>query len=165
MRRNFLALIVLVSLCICATIVSAQEITGQIRGIVTDASGAVIANATVTITNVDRNQALRTLETNSAGEYVAPFLPVGRYSVAVETKGFKKFVKNDVELNVSDRLTVDAALQTGAVTETVSVEAEPLQVNLQNVAVEGLISGTQVRELPLNNRNYEQLVTLQPGVM
>ena len=164
MRRNSLALYVLVSLCVCAAIASAQEITGQIRGIVTDASGAVIAKATITITNVDRNQVLRALETNSAGEYVAPFLPVGRYSVAVEIKGFKKFVKNDVELNVSDRLTVDAALQTGAVTETVSVESEPLQVNLQNVAVEGLISGTQVRELPLNNRNYEQLVTLQPGV-
>jgi hypothetical protein len=89
---------------------------------------------------------------------------VGRYSVAVEAKGFKKFVKNEIVLNVSDRLTVDAALQPGALTEAVIVEADPLQVNLQNVAVEGLISGTQVRELPLNNRNYEQLVTLQPGV-
>ena len=164
MRRLFVLLLVVgVSAGMCGAAV-AQEITGQIRGIVTDASGAAIANATVTITNVDRNQVLRTLETNSAGEYVAPFLPIGRYSVTVEFKGFKKFVKKDIELNVSDRLTVDAALETGAVTETVSVEAAPLQVNLQNVAVEGLISGTQVRELPLNNRNYEQLVTLQPGV-
>src|SRR5947209_9099118 len=165
MMRRLFVLLLLVGLTagLCG-VAWAQEITVQIRGIVTDASGAVIANATVTISNVDRNQVLRTLETNSAGEYVAPFLPVGRYSVSVEFKGFKKFVKNDIELNVSDRLTVDAALQAGAVTETVTVEAEPLQVNLQNVAVEGLISGTQVRELPLNNRNYEQLVTLQPGV-
>jgi len=164
MRRLFVLLLAVeLSAGLCG-VAWAQEITGQIRGIVTDASGAVIANATVTISNVDRNQVLRTLETNSAGEYVAPFLPVGRYSVSVEIKGFKKFVKNDIELNVSDRLTVDAALETGAVTETITVEAQPLQVNLQNVAVEGLISGTQVRELPLNNRNYEQLVTLQPGV-
>ncbi|MGB4785028.1 MAG: carboxypeptidase-like regulatory domain-containing protein, partial [Candidatus Acidiferrum sp.] len=162
MKRTIMALLSL--LCLCGGLTRSQEITGQIRGIVTDASGAVVANATVTITNLDRNQVLRTVETNSAGEYVAPFLPVGRYSVTVEFKGFKKFIKNDIELNVSDRLTVDAALQTGALTETVSVEADPLQVNLQNVAVEGLISGTQVRELPLNNRNYEQLVTLQPGV-
>jgi len=162
MKRAIVALLSL--LCLCGELARSQEITGQIRGIVTDASGAVIANAMITITSVDRNQVLRTVETNSAGEYVAPFLPVGRYSVTVELKGFKKFVKNDIELNVSDRLTVDAALQTGALTETVSVEADPLQVNLQNVAVEGLISGTQVRELPLNNRNYEQLVTLQPGV-
>ncbi len=164
MRRLFVLLLLVgltAGLCGAAW---AQEITGQIRGIVTDTSGGVIANATVTITNVDRKQVVRTVETNSAGEYVAPFLPVGRYSVSVEIKGFKKFVKNDIELNVSDRLTVDAALQPGAVTETISVEADPLQVNLQNVAVEGLLSGTQVRELPLNNRNYEQLVTLQPGV-
>src|SRR6266581_1901839 len=164
MRRLFVLLLAVgLSAGLCG-VAWAQEITGQIRGIVTDASGATIANATVTITNMDRNLVLRTVETNSAGEYVAPFLPVGRYSVSVEIKGFKKFVKNDIELNVSDRLTVDAALQPGAVTETISVEADPLQVNLQNVAVEGLLSGTQVRELPLNNRNYEQLVTLQPGV-
>jgi hypothetical protein len=162
MKRTIMALLSL--LCLCGGLARSQEITGQIRGIVADASGAVVANATVTITNIDRNQVLRTVETNSAGEYVAPFLPVGRYSVTVEFKGFKKFVKNDIELNVSDRLTVDAALQTGALTETVFVETDSLQVNLQNVAVEGLISGTQVRELPLNNRNYEQLVTLQPGV-
>ena len=157
MRRLFVLLLLVAGLSagLCG-VAWGQEITGQIRGIVTDAFGAVIANATVT--NVDRHQVVRTLETNSAGEYVAPFLPVGRYSLSIEIKGFRKFVKNDIELNVSDRLAVDATLQPGAVTETVSVEADLLQVNLQNVAVEGLISGTQVRELPLNNRNYEQLV-------
>src|SRR6266699_5681591 len=162
--KKLVAVIVVVLLAGMFGAAWAQEITGQIRGIVTDASGGVIANAAVTITNVDRKQVIRTVETNTAGEYVAPFLPVGRYSVAVEAKGFKRFLKNDTEVNVSDRLTIDATLQAGALTETVSVEADPLQVNLQNVAVEGLISGTQVRELPLNNRNYEQLVTLQPGV-
>src|SRR6266704_520252 len=131
MRRLFVLLLAVgLSAGLCG-VAWAQEITGQIRGIVTDASGATIANATVTITNMDRNLVLRTVETNSAGEYVAPFLPVGRYSVSVEIKGFKKFVKNDIELNVSDRLTVDAALQPGAVTETISVEADPLQVTLQ----------------------------------
>ncbi len=143
---------------------NAQEITGQIRGTVTDPSGAVVPNATVTVTNTDRNQLVRALQTNSAGEYVASLLPVGRYSVAVEVSGFKRFVKTDIVLNVSDRLVVDVPLQTGAPTETVNVEAVPQEVNLQNAAVEGLITGAQVRELPLNNRNYEQLVTLQPGV-
>src|SRR6266849_6174275 len=162
MKRAIVALLSL--LCLCGELARSQEITGQIRGIVTDASGAVIANAMITITSVDRNQVLRTVETNSAGEYVAPFLPVGRYSVTVEFKGFKKFVKNDIVVNANDRLTVDVTLQPGAVTETVTVEATPLQVELESPALEGLISGTQVRELPLNNRNYEQLVTLQPGV-
>ena len=142
----------------------AQEITGQIRGIVTDPSGAVVPIATVTVTNTDRNQVLRTLQTSSAGEYVAPLLPVGRYSVTVEAAGFKRFSRTGIILNVSDRLAVDVALETGATSETVTVEAAPLEVNLQNAAVEGLITGTQVRELPLNNRNYEQLITLQPGV-
>lgn len=145
-------------------VAAGQEITGQIRGTVTDASGAVLPNATVIVTNIDRNQAVRTLQTDAAGQYVAPLLPVGRYSVTVEANGFKKSVTTDIVLNVSDRLVVDASLQTGAASETVSVEASPIEVNLQNSAVEGLITGAQVRELPLNNRNYEQLVTLQPGV-
>jgi hypothetical protein len=145
-------------------VASGQEVTGQIRGTVTDASGAVVPNATVVVTNTDRNQIFRTLQTDSTGQYVAPLLPVGRYSVAVEASGFKKFVKTGVVINVSDRLLVDASLQAGAAGETISVEASPIAVNLQNSTVEGLITGGQVRELPLNNRNYEQLVTLQPGV-
>jgi hypothetical protein len=151
----------LAGLCGVAT---GQEITGQIRGTVSDASGAVLPNATVVVTNTDRNQIVRTLQTDAAGQYVAPLLPVGRYSVTVEANGFKKSVTTDIVLNVSDRLLVDASLQTGAASETVTVEASPVEVNLQNSAVEGLITGAQVRELPLNNRNYEQLVTLQPGV-
>jgi len=142
-----------------------QEITGQIRGTVSDSTGAVVANATVAITNIDRSQVVRTVQTGSDGEYVAPLLPVGRYSVTVEASGFKRFVQTDIVLNVSDRLLVNASLQAGAGAETVTVEAAPIVVNLQNAAVEGLITGTQVRELPLNNRNYEQLLTLQPGVV
>ena len=142
-----------------------QEITGQIRGTVSDSTGAVVANATVTITNIERSQVVRTVQTGSDGEYVAPLLPVGRYSVTVEASGFKRFVQTDIVLNVSDRLLVNASLQAGAGAETVTVEAAPIVVNLQNSAVEGLITGAQVRELPLNNRNYEQLLTLQPGVV
>ena len=148
---------------LCGT-ASAQEITGQIRGTVTDASGAVVSNATVVVTNTDRNQVVRKLQTDGGGQYVASLLPVGTYSLTVDAIGFKKYLRKDIVLNVSDRLTVDAPLQTGAVTETVTVESSPLQLNLENSSVEGLITGAQVRELPLNNRNYEQLVTLQPGV-
>jgi hypothetical protein len=143
---------------------AAQEITGQIRGSVTDSSGAAVVNAKVTVSNTDRNQAIRTPQTNADGEYVAPLLPVGHYAVTIEATGFKKFVQTDIILNASDRLTVDVTLQPGAITESVTVEADPVQVNLASSAVEGLITGPQVRELPLNNRNYEQLVTLQPGV-
>ena len=160
--RNMLFVLTLV--LSASLVVSAQEITGQIRGTVTDSTGAVIPNASVTVTNTDRNQVIRALHTGPAGEYVAPLLPVGTYSVSVTATGFRTNVHKDIVLNVSDRLTVDAQLVPGAGNETVSVEAEPGQVNLDTSAVEGLIAGTQVRELPLNNRNYEQLVTLQPGV-
>src|SRR5258708_9318823 len=144
MRRLFVLLLLVAGLSagLCG-VAWGQEITGQIRGIVTDASGAVIANATVTITNVDRHQVVRTLETNSAGEYVAPFLPVGRYSLSIEIKGFRKFVKNDIELNFTDRLAVDAALQPGAVTETVSVEAHRLHGNPPHITPAAPITGTQ----------------------
>jgi hypothetical protein len=160
MRKLFFLALVLSLGCFSL----AQEITGNIRGTVTDPSGAVVPNATVKITNTDRNQTLRTVTTNASGEYVAPLLPVGHYSVSVEAPGFKGFTQTAVELNVNDRLTINAQLQAGATSETVNVEANPLQVELQTPATQGLITGVQVRQLPLNNRNYEQLVTLQPGV-
>ena len=142
----------------------AQQVTGQIRGTVTDPSGASVPNATVVVTNTDRNQVVRTLHSSESGEYVAPLLPVGSYTVAVEAPGFKKLVKNDIVLNVSDTLQVNATLTIGNANEVVSVEADATQLNLENAAQEGLITGRQIRELPLNNRNYEQLITLQPGV-
>lgn len=142
----------------------AQQLTGQIRGLITDATGASISNATVVIVDVDRNQAVRTVHSTGGGEYVAPQLPVGNYSVSFEATGFKKLVKGGVILNVNDSLQINAALVVGKVDEIVNVQAEMSQVNLANSAVEGLITGKQIRELPLNNRNYEQLITLQPGV-
>lgn len=160
--KRILSLIVL--LCISALAANAQQLTGQIRGTVTDASGAVVGNATVTVTSSERNQIIRTVHSDASGEYVAPLLPVGNYTVTAEAAGFKKLSKTAVTLNVSDSLLINLQLQPGAVDETVNVEADAVQVNLQNSTVEGLITGAQVRELPLNNRNYEQLITLQPGV-
>ena len=151
-------------LCLSAAVANAQQLTGQIRGTVTDASGAVVAGATVNVINSDRNQVIRTVQTNASGDYVAPLLPVGNYTVTVESAGFKKLSKTAITLNVSDSLLINLQLQPGAVDQTVTVEAEGAQVNLQNSTIEGLITGAQVRELPLNNRNYEQLITLQPGV-
>src|SRR5437667_5788569 len=163
MRSNFLALGVLVSLCICAAIVSAQEITGSIVGTVTDSKGGVVPNAKVTITNTDQQVVVRTLTTDDRGEYAAPLLPVGRYSVTAEIAGFKKVTQSGMVLNVNDKLAVNFSLEVGTVNETVSVEANPLQVDTQSATATGVISGTQVRELSLNSRNYAALVLLVPG--
>ena len=138
--------------------VFAQQTTGTIVGAVTDTSGAVVRKATVTVTNLDTNAVVRTVTTNDAGEYAAPLLPVGHYSVQVASGGFKTSTKTGVELNVNDRLSVNIALSPGNAQETINVEANANQVETQSATSQGLITGTQVRELALSARNYEELV-------
>ncbi len=141
-----------------------QNISGTITGTVRDSSGAVVPNASVTITNTDQNAVVFTAKTNSAGQYTAPFLPVGNYSVAVEASGFKKAEHTGIGLNVNQNLTLDMALEPGSEEQTVSVSASALQVDLQSAQAQTVISGRQIQELSLNTRNYEQLVSLMPGV-
>ena len=165
MRRNSLALYVLVSLCSSAAMASAQEITGSIVGTLSDKSGAVVAGATVTVANADKNDVVvRILSTNDKGEYVAPFLPIGHYTLIAQAQGFRKIERRGLTLNVNNVLTADFSLEPGSVTETVKVEAEASPVELQTATASGLITGTQIRELAINTRNYEQLVALTPGV-
>jgi hypothetical protein len=137
---------------------------GDIIGLVRDVSGAAIAGATVTIKDADKNVVVRAVTTNSDGAYSASLILAGRYNVVVEAKGFKKVTKNDIEMNVGDRLTVDVRLEVGGVEESVLVETSPLEVELQTASSSGVITGKEIRELPLNNRNYLQLLTLMPGV-
>ena len=162
--RNAISMFLLVGLALGAVPAAGQEITGSIVGIVKDSHGAVVAGATVTIRNTDKNIVARTLTTNDEGSYSAPFLLAGHYSVTVEATGFKKYVKTDIVLNVNDRLAVDAALEPGAVSEVVTVAAGAVQIETQTATASGLVSNIEVRELPLNNRNFVQLVTLLPGV-
>jgi hypothetical protein len=148
----------------CASLARAQEVTGSIAGTVRDASGAAVANATITITDTDKKLVVRTLRTDSSGAYAAPLLPVGNYEVAVEAPNFKKYVQSRIKLDVNQRLTIDAPLEAGNISEVVTVESAPLQVDTQTPTAANLISGTQARELSLNNRNFVQLTTLMPGV-
>lgn len=143
----------------------AQEVTGSIFGTVTDPSGAAVPNAKVTVTNTGRDQVLRTLTTDSAGYFSAPILATGIYSVTVEASGFRKSTRQEIELNVNEHLTVNVKLEIGDVTQEVSVTANPVEVELQSAQQSGLISGTMVRELSLNNRQFAQLLALQPGVV
>jgi hypothetical protein len=146
-------------------IAHAQETTGTISGTVLDSTGAAVPGATVSITSVERKIEVRTTKTDGAGSYSAPLLPVGKYSLSVEAKGFKTSVKNDITLNASDSLTIPMRLDAGDVKDTVTVEAAPFQVQLQHGAIQSnTVNGTQIRELALVTRNYEQLVQLMPGV-
>ena len=163
-RMTFLMLFALV--CSSGLVaVSAQEITGTLNGTVRDSSGGAIAGATVTITDPTKNNvAVRTLTTGGEGTFSAPNLQSGVYQVAVEAPNFKKSVQTDIKLDIGQRRTVDVALEAGNISETVTVEADAVAVNLSTPTAGTTISGDQVREIPINNRNFLQLVSLAPGV-
>lgn len=141
----------------------AQSLTGEIDGTVRDASGSLVAGANVTVTNTDRQQVVRTVITNNVGSFTAPLLETGNYQVSVESPGFKKtVVLTDVHQGQSATLAV--ALETGGVLETVNVTTDAVVPQLENAAASSVVSGTQVRELSLSSRNFEQLLYLQPGI-
>jgi hypothetical protein len=141
----------------------AQRTTATIRGTVTDVTGAVVGGASVTVKGEDTGLTRTTL-TNASGLYSFTDLPVGHYGIEVGLTGFKSGVVKSIALNVADERAVDVVLTTGAVTEQVLVEANALQVKTIGGEVAGLVTGEQVRELPLNGRNFLQLATLMPGV-
>ena len=143
----------------------AQETTGSISGTITDSSGANIKGATVTLTNTDRGHVERTLRTTSVGFFTATSLPLGTYSVKVTDAGFKTETVTSLVLHANDALTVNRTLVAGNETEVITVTADQAQLNLENATSAGLINGDQLNELVLNNRNYEQFLQLQPGVV
>ncbi len=143
----------------------AQEITGTLSGTVRDSSGAAIAGATVSVSDPSKgNSVVRTLTTNDEGAYTAPNLPVSVYTVTVEASNFKKSVQTDVKLDVGQRRAIDIMLEAGNISETVTVEADPVSVELTTPTASTVFNGDQVRELSINNRNFVQLVALAPGV-
>ena len=142
-----------------------QDITGSIVGTVLDPTGAGVPGAKITITNTDRNSVARTAVSDSDGNYVAALLDVGKYAITVEAQGFKKSTQTNITLNVNDKLTVNAKLEIGDVRQEVTVESGiTQQVALQSAEQSTTINGTQIRELALITRNYEQLVGMMPGV-
>lgn len=143
----------------------AQETTGSISGTVTDPSGAAIKGATVTLTNTDRGQDVRVLTTGPSGFYTGRSLPLGTYNVKITDAGFKTETVKSLVLHANDALTVNKALIAGNVSESVTVTADQAQLNFENPTSAGLISGDQLNQLVLNNRNYEQFLQLQPGVV
>jgi hypothetical protein len=143
----------------------AQEVTGTLVGTVRDANGAAVPNATVTITDPSKdNIVVRTLTTNEGGEFSAPNLNISTYQITVEAANFKKTVQTDIKLDVGQRRNVEITLEAGNVAEVVTVEADPVAVDLTSPTSGTVISGEQVRELSINNRNFTQLVALAPGV-
>jgi hypothetical protein len=133
-----------------------------IVGTVTDPSGAVVPNVTVTITNIDTGVS-KTYVTNDAGQYVAPDLVIGHYVVKAEAKGFKAAEQKNIVLNVGDRIRADFQMQLGAAQETVTVEANTVQVQTDSGEQSNLITDQQMQQLAVNGRGVQWLATLTPG--
>ena len=141
----------------------AQVTTGSISGVVTDKTGALIAGADVTVRDVGTNIE-RTVQTNSSGLYQVPDLPVGQYNVTVKMTGFTTVTKTGISLAVGAANVQNVTLNVGDITEHVTVSAETAQVESASSNLGALVNQQQMRELPLNGRNFQQLILLSPGV-
>src|SRR5258707_158088 len=142
--------------------VNAQKVTGSVSGTVTDESNASVAGADVTIIS-ELTGASRSTTTSAEGTFSFQELNAGTYRLVVSKSGFKKVEERNLEVHVSDIATVTVKLPVGVLVETVTVEASSVQVETQTGTVSNIINGEQVRELPMNGRNFVQLTTLLPG--
>ncbi|PYV70787.1 MAG: hypothetical protein DMG96_30250 [Acidobacteria bacterium] len=143
---------------------SAQSTAGRILGGVTDQSGAALKGATVLITDLQRGTS-RTLVTDDVGQYVAPDLPPSTYKVRIEVHGFRAVERTNVAVEVAQDVRLDFSLQPGQVAEIVVVNEEVALVNTTSSTLGGTLSNKEINDLPLNGRNYENLLQLRPGVM
>ena len=159
------AMLLTVLLFFSSRMANAQELSATLSGVVTDATGAVIPRASVTIALGGVNGAVRVVETNAVGEYVATNLSAGTYSLVVTAPGFETLKGKDIVLDVAEKHVFNAQLKAGGNGTTVTVEDNPVQINTETSSQSGTISGLQIRELEINSRNFTQLVTLQPGVV
>ena len=155
------------SVCVLLFLVSvpvfSQGNTGRILGSVTDATGAVIGGVRVTVTDVDRGTS-RVLVTDEAGAYNAPSLPPGTYRVGAELTGFKTVERPNIVLEVGRELKVDFTHEPGAISEKVTVTDEAPMVETANAVLGGTLQPGTIADLPLNGRNFMNLLQLRPGV-
>src|SRR6267143_2090738 len=145
LRVLFVALLLCLGL---SGVVLAQEITGSIVGTITDAHGAAIPNARVTISD-PLHGFERTYQTTDEGSYTAPQLPAGIYKLSVEKQGFKRYLQENLTVNLNDRRQIDVMLEVGQVSLKVTILTETPMIQ-QSPTQQGLINGEQIRELPLN---------------
>jgi hypothetical protein len=157
-------LIVVLTGCLLSLPAMAQSTAGRILGSITDPTGASVAGATIVITDVQRGT-VRTVTTDDAGAYAAPDLTPGTYKIHVEAKGFKSVERPNVIIEVATDVRADFSLQTGQVSETVVVNEEVPLLNTTSSTLGGTLSNQEINDLPLNGRNYENLLQLRPGVM
>src|SRR5437899_3644050 len=155
------AIVVLIALPTCLSF--AQTSTATILGVVRDASGALIPGVSITVKHIESGLT-RTVVSSERGGYNVPLLPVGAYEITTTMPGFKQAVRTGINLVVGQEAVVDLTLEVGANAETVTVSEEAPLVNTTTSSTSGVITEQQVKELPLNGRSFDQLITLNVGV-
>ena len=164
-RKLFVGLLLSSLFSLAATRTFGQEVDAAIvAGTVLDASHAGVADAKVTLVHLATNSATE-VRTNEHGEYRTPPLRIGEYEVGVEASGFKRFDQRGLVLSIGDVRQVDAVLEVGQVSQTVTVEAVTPLLQTEDSTVGTLITNQQITELPLNGRDYLQLATLSSGTV
>ena len=152
------------ALVVTAVPAYAQVVGGSIGGTITDSSGAAVRGATVVIHNQETGSE-RQLTTNGEGVYSAPSVPVGRYSVSAARDDFATQHRDGIVVTVGQSVRVNVALSASAVSQNVEVTDKPAPVNLTTQQTSGLVDERQVKNLPLNGRSYDQLLTLNPATV
>jgi hypothetical protein len=161
LKRRFLAIWILLVLC-SARILLGQADQGTITGIVQDPSGAVISNASVTLTNTDLNQVLKST-TDGSGVYVFSPIKIGSYRITASAQGFETTIQKDLHLNIQQRLNVTLTLNPGAASETVTVTTDAPMMQTQETSVGQTMDAETINDVPLNGRNWVYIAQLAPG--
>ena len=160
-RRHWIALL---SLLLVFSVPAVAQVSAALSGRVTDQSGAGVPGATVTAKDTDMGISRETV-TDAAGRYELPALPVGRYEVAATKSGFAVAVRSGINLVVGQDATADLSLKVGNVTEQIRVDANVSMVNTATEDISGLVGEREVKQLPLNGRSFDLLLTINPGVV
>ncbi len=164
MSRKFLFAVIAL-LCSFTTAALAQTSFGRISGTITDPGGAAVANVPVEVRNLD-TQAVRTINANASGFFLATDLPIGNYSVRISAPGFQSQERTGFQITADARLTADFQLQIGSLSQSVEVTAVNGEtLNTTSGELARTIDTKQVQNLALNGRNYVQLMTLVPGAV
>jgi hypothetical protein len=161
-RKSTLAFIVLIALGSCLAF--GQGSTGAISGVVRDTTGAVIPGVMITAKHIESGLT-RTAVTNETGGYSVQLLPVGAYEITSDLAGFKQQVRRGINLVVGQEAVVNLTLEVGTVAESVTVTGEVPIVNTTLASTTGLVNESQIKDLPLNGRSFDQLLTLTTGTV
>lgn len=157
-------LLTAITLLLFSVFSQAQSTAGRVLGTLTDQSGAAVSGATVVVTDTQRGTS-RTAVTDESGSYAVPDLQPGIYKIHVDAKGFKGAERPSVQIEVASDVRADFSLQPGQVTEVVTINEDVPLVNTTSATLGGTLSNKEINDLPLNGRNYENLLQLRPGVM